>query len=311
MPKLSIIIPVYCEENNLKILYKRLTGVLKTLDDWDAEILFIDDGSTDKSWDIIEELHRQDKRVTGLSFSRNFGHQYALKAGLDYADGDAVMMMDADMQHPIEMIKTFITYWEKGYDWVYGIRQDTINASKGKKTSSRLFYKILNAISDVKLEPGSSDFRLLDRKVVEVLKGFSEYYLFLRGLVRWTGFKSLGIPYTAPERHSGKSKYSLRKMISLAKNGIMSFSIRPLQLATGFGFILSFFAFLYIIYALLAKFAFGNALPGWTSLLISVLLIGGIQLICLGIVGEYIGKIFMESKRRPHYIIRKRTGDVE
>ncbi len=308
IPELSIVIPVFNEGGNLNVLTDKILDVLAMLGIDDYEIIFVDDGSHDNSWEIIEQQSAGNSRIKGISFSRNFGHQYALKAGIDTSRGQAVIMLDADLQHPPAMISDFYREWKNGFEIVYGYKKDTEGISKRKSMSSGLFYGILNRITDIKLKKGASDFRLLDRKVVDEIKHLNEYYLFLRGLVNWLGFQSKGIEYIAPERFSGSSKYTLKRMLRLASDGIMSFSIRPLRIAMYMGFILSLFAFAYIVYALVIKFYYHNALEGWTSLLISVLLIGGIQLLSLGIIGEYIGKIFMESKRRPHYIISKRTG---
>ncbi len=301
--EISVIVPAYNEKENIEKLFFAIKNVIANQIKTSFEIIFIDDGSTDDSWQLIERLADENSEVKGFRFSKNFGHQYALKAGIDYALGDAVISIDADFQQPPELIVKMYKEWKNGNQIVYAIRKKTKGAGVLKKLSSALFYKIMNILSDVKLENGASDFRLLDRKVVDELKKMKEYYLFIRGLVKWIGYKTKSIEYIAEKRYSGKTKYSARKMFSFAQTGIMSFSIKPLRLATFFGFLISLFAFAYIVYALFAKFIFHNVLEGWTSILISVLLIGGIQLITIGIIGEYIGKLFLEVKKRPTYII--------
>jgi dolichol-phosphate mannosyltransferase len=304
-PEVSIVIPVYNEENNLAELYKQLKFVLETKLKVTYEIIFVDDGSKDSSWNIIVDLYSQNNNVKGIKLSRNFGHQQALKAGLDYSIGKAVISMDSDLQHPPEIIEKFYEEWKKGYDIVCATRKDTEGISLLKKVSSRFFYTVMNFLSDTKIEEGSSDFRLLDRKVVDEVKKFSETHLFLRGIISWIGYKSTAVEYLASQRYSGKSKYTIKKMVHFALDGIMSFSIRPLRLAMACGFFISIFSFLYILYALISKFVLKTTLAGWTSILISVLFLGGIQLLSIGILGEYLGKLFIESKKRRNYIIEK------
>ncbi|MFC2114327.1 glycosyltransferase family 2 protein [Bacteroidota bacterium] len=301
--EISVVIPVYNEESNLDVLFSSLLDVFSAKIQTSWEVIFVDDGSLDESWSKISDLAKNHNMVKGFRFSRNFGHQYALKAGLDMATGSAVISMDADMQHPPMLLADFYQEWKNGNQIVYAVRRDTKGVGSGKKLSSRMFYKVMNFLSDIKIEDGASDFRLLDRKVVDQIKGMQEYFLFIRGIVSWVGFKAKSIEYVAEARHSGKSKFTLSKMLRFGTDGIMSFSIKPLRLATLLGFIISSFAFVYIIYALIAKYILHNTFSGWTSLLISILLMGGIQLITIGIIGEYIGKLFMEIKKRPRYII--------
>jgi len=304
-PEVSVAIPVYNEENNLAELYKQLKIVLGTKLKVTYEIIFVDDGSEDSSWNVIVDLCSQNKNVKGIKLSRNFGHQQALKAGLDYSIGKAVISMDSDLQHPPEIIEKLYEEWEKGYDIVCAIRKDTKGIGLLKKVSSKFFYTFMNFLSDTKIEEGSSDFRLLDRKVVDEVKKFSETHLFLRGIISWIGHKSTAVEYLASQRYSGKSKYTIKKMLHFALDGIMSFSIRPLRVAMACGFFISVFSFLYILYALISKFVLKTTLAGWTSILISVLFLGGIQLLSIGILGEYLGKLFIESKKRKNYIIEK------
>jgi len=304
-PEVSIVVPVYNEENNLSELHKELRFVLENRLKVTYEIIFVDDGSKDNSWNAIVGLHSQNDNVKGIKLSRNFGHQQALKAGLDYSIGKAVISMDSDLQHPPEIIEKFYEEWKKGFDIVCARRKDTKGISLLKRVSSKFFYTFMNFLSDTKIEEGSSDFRLLDRKVVDEVKKFSETHLFLRGIISWIGYKSIAVEYLASQRYSGKSKYTIKKMVHFALDGIMSFSIRPLRLAIACGLFTSLFSFLYILYALISKFVLKTTLPGWTSILISVLFLGGIQLLSIGILGEYLGKLFIESKKRRNYIIEK------
>lgn len=300
---ISVVIPAFNEAGNVKILSQRICEHLTPFGKY--EIIFVDDGSKDATLEEIKEVARANASIKFISFSRNFGHQKALKAGLDHAAGDCVISMDADLQHPPELIKKLIERWKEGFDIVYTIRQDLNNTGFIKKTTSALFYKIINKISDVDIPMGAADFRLMDRKVVDELKKFNENWLFLRGLVSWLGFNQTGIEYTVQNRQFGESKYSLKKMISFALQGITSFSIIPLRASIIVGLFISFLSFLYTIYALFDKFFFKTTVPGWTSILISVLFLGGIQLIFLGVIGEYLGKMFIETKNRPNYIIKE------
>lgn len=299
----SIIIPCYNEEGNIQKLYQKLKESLLCYPDY--ELIFIDDGSSDTTLDKISSLADQDQKVKYLSFSKNFGHQNAIKAGLDHARGDCVISMDADLQHPPELIGNLIDKWLEGYEIVYTTRDDSRDGNFLKKTTSSFFYRIINVIANLKLDQGVADFRLLDRSVVDVLGRINESVLFYRGLIGWIGFKQCGIPYVPSQRHCGETKYSFRKMIAFAVAGITSFSVKPLHFATVAGFALSAFSALYALYAIYVYVFTHKAIPGWASVLVSVLFIGGFQLIILGIIGEYIGKMFMEVKKRPHYILRK------
>jgi dolichol-phosphate mannosyltransferase len=301
--QVSVVIPMYNEEGNILELYSQLKTVLEETSYSDHEIIFVDDGSSDRSWEIICELGKNDKSVRGLRFSKNFGHQYALKAGLDISKGDAVISMDGDLQHPPTMIHTFLKEWENGYEIVQALHRKTEDAGFFKEITSRLYYLILNAISDFEIVPGASDFRLLDRKVVNEIRDMNESFLFIRSIVSWIGFKKTYVDYYASRRFAGETKYSLKRMLRFAVDGIMSFSIKPLRIAIALGCIISILAFCYILYALVAHIIFKITLPGWTSLLISILFIGGIQLLSIGILGEYLGRLFIESKSRKNYII--------
>ncbi len=302
---ISIIIPAYNESGNIEMITKSLKEQLQDKEEF--EIIFVDDGSTDQTLKEIKSIRKTYKFVKYISFSRNFGHQKALKAGIDHADGDCVISMDADLQHPPEVLHKLLDKWRDGYDIVYTLREDTQDISWIKRATSKWFYQIINAISDVDIPLGAADFRLIDKKVVNELKQFKENWLFIRGIVSWLGFKQIGIKYRVQPRYSGNSKYSLLKMIAFAIQGVTSFSILPLRISTFLGVLFSFISFLYVLYALYIKIFTNSFVQGWTSILISVLFLGGIQLICIGMIGEYLGKMFIETKRRPTYIISDKS----
>jgi len=307
-PVCSIIVPVMNEEGNVEFLSEKIIAILGN--NISFEIIFIDDGSTDNTLSIIKKLHKNNQQIKYLSFSRNFGHQFALKAGLDYAKGNCVISLDGDMQHPPELIPDMIEKWKNnGYDIVYTIRKDDKKLSLFKRISSRLFYRMINKISDISLEPGSADFRLMDKKVVDYLRQFHESPLFFRGIIPWVGFKQYAIEYMPKERFKGTSKYSVRKMFNFALSGILSFSIKPLLLSIYLGAIISIFAFCFGIYAIIQKIIFNNTVSGWSSTIAVISIIGGIQLIVLGIIGIYLGKLFIDTKRRPSYLIREKSND--
>ena len=301
--KISVVVPSFNEEGNIEVLTSRLLTALKALPNYIYEVIFIDDGSSDATLDKLKSLSQLDGGLFYLELSRNFGHQNALKAGYDFATGDCIISMDGDMQHPPEMINQFVEKWEEGYDVVYSCREYQDDATIFKTKTSDLFYKMINSLSDTKLEKGTADFRLIDRKVANVLVQLNENGLFMRGLVKWLGFKQYAIHYQADPRFSGKSKYTIRKMIKFAVEGITAFSVRPLYLATGVGVFFSFMSLLYIPY-IAWTFIYGHEAPGWASVLASVVFFGGMQLMVLGIIGTYLGKLFMQAKQRPNYIIR-------
>lgn len=302
--KISIVVPCYNEEDNIIPLTEILLKTLKKYNDY--EIIFVDDGSYDKTLKKIKEIRNKNKKIKIISFSRNFGHQNAIKAGFDYSTGDCVISLDSDLQHPPGLIDEMIEKWQQGYQVVYAVRNNFKSLGFFKRTTSKLFYKIINSISDIKMTYNAADFRLIDREVVNALKQFKENYLYIRGIVSWVGFKQTTIKYKQEKRFSGESKYSLKKMIKFALSGITSFSIKPLKLSLILGFIISFFSFLYGLYALYIAFFTDRAITGWTSVIVSVLFIGGIQLFMIGVLGEYLGKLFMENKRRPNYIIKEK-----
>lgn len=304
-PELSIIIPCYNEEGNVHVLYEQLSIILKSCDVSTYEILFVNDGSSDDSLLKIKELTKKDEAVKFIHFSRNFGHQNALRAGLDFAKGDAVISLDADLQHPPELIPTLISHWRTGNKVVYTKRMDTRELSFFKRLSSRMFYQLINYLSETKLEEGTADFRLLDRSVVETLKNFKEDNLFYRGIIPALGFKQIGVDYTPNERFSGQTKYTFSKMVRFALTGITSSSAKPLYFSIYLGAFLALCSFFYALYAIYVSIFTTEAVAGWTSTIASILFIGGIQLMMIGIVGIYLGKLFSESKKRPNYIIEE------
>lgn len=301
--KISIVIPCYNEEENAEVIYKAVSGVLTGED---IEIIFIDDCSTDGTLEKIKDLALYDSRVKYLSFSRNFGQQSGLRAGFEYATGDCIISLDADMQHPPELMPKMIEKWRESYDIVFTRRLDIENIPFFKRLSSAFFYKIINLLSDVKIDPGSADFRLLDRRIVDILvSDINEYHLYYKGMIRWIGFRQTSIEYIPAKRHSGTTKWNFFSLLSLAIDGITSFSIKPLKLAIFLGLMLSVFSGLYGLYALYMYFFTDATVRGWTSVLLSILFLGGVNMILLGIVGEYIGRIYIQSKRRPHFLIKE------
>ena len=306
-PELSIVVPVYNEAGNLEKLFRELGDVLQSLDmTW--ELLFVDDGSTDKTWNIIESLHQGNGSVKGLRLSRNFGHQYALLAGLANGAGNALITMDGDLQHPVAIIPELVNEWRHGNMVVHTRRLDPPTMPVFKKMTSRLYYRIFSYLSGVRIEDGMADFRLLDRLVVRDILEFGEEGLFFRGIAQWVGYRSSTVPYTSNERFSGTSKYSLKKMVRLAWNGITSFSIVPLRLGIFLGLVTSLIAFAEIIYAIAVKIFTDTAVPGWASAISILSFLFGVLFILLGIVGEYIGRILVEVRQRPRYLIAGQAG---
>ena len=301
--KIAIVIPSFNEEGNIEVMVNSLHSVLQELP-YEYELIFVDDGSSDKTLDTLKKLSLKDDKLFFIELSRNFGHQNALKAGVDIAKANAVITMDGDMQHPPELIPKLIHKWEEGYDVVYTRREDDQKVSYFKKKTSKSFYSLMNYLSEVNFEPGTADFRLMDEKVVEVFTDFSENELFIRGLVSWLGFKQYAIDYVPAERFSGKSKYTVKKMMRFAIQGITSFSTRPLHIAIFMGVGLSFFAFVFYIGYVLYSMYFGHIISGWASVISTIVFFGGLNLIVLGIIGMYIGKLFIQSKQRPNYLIR-------
>lgn len=309
LPTFSIIAPIYNELESLPELYPRVRDVLdQTGEPW--ELILVDDGSSDGSTDIIRKLAETDSRVRPIIFARNFGHQIAVTAGIDYSRGQAVVIIDADLQDPPEVILKLIKKWREGYEVVYAVRQEREGESWFKKTTASLFYRIIHRITDVNIPLDTGDFRLMDKKVVDVMKTMREKHRFLRGMSAWVGFRQTGVKYRRAARFAGETKYPLRKMIQLALNAITSFSYAPLQLATYLGFIAAGLAVLAIPVVAVLRLLTGTALLGQATTLVMVLFFGGVQLICIGIIGEYIGRIYDETKDRPLYIVAQGPEDI-
>jgi len=305
--KISIVLPVFNEASNIAPLHAALVPHLESVS-MDYEILFVDDGSTDGSVEEIRKLRAANDRVRLLSLSRNFGHQIALTAGIDHASGDAIILMDSDLQHPPALIPQLIARWLDGFEVVHTVRRTTADAGWPKRATAAAFYRVFRLLSRVDLPSNAADFRLIDRKVADALRGIRERTRFLRGLTVWTGYRSATIPFDAPTRQAGETKYSPARMLKLAVDALVSFSAAPLHLAVYAGIVLALLGFVYAGYALYARFVTGHVLPGWTSLAILVSIVGGIQLILMGVIGVYLGKIFEEVKRRPLYLVRSRLG---
>lgn len=306
MKKVSVIVPMYFEEQVAKECYERLKKVFDELENYEREFIFINDGSTDKTEEILEEIATQDKTVKVIVFSRNFGHQCAVTAGLKFATGDAIGIMDADLQDPPELIGEMLQLWEAGNEVVYGKRKTRKGESKFKLLSAKMFYAMLNKLSDVEIPKDTGDFRLVDRKVVEVMNGLPEHNKFLRGLFSWTGFRQVAYEYERQERLAGKTKYPLKKMMKLSFDGIVGFSNKPLKLIGGLGLISIVISFAILLYSLLSYcFQLNQLTPGWTSIMVTVTFFAGIQLLGIWILSEYIGRIYDEARNRPQYIIDK------
>jgi len=304
----SIVAPIYNEIENLPELYKRVKGVMdSTGESW--ELVLVDDGSTDGSTDKMRDLAKQDERVRSVIFARNFGHQIAITAGWDYARGDAVVIIDADLQDPPEVILELAKKWKEGYEVVYAVRAEREGESWFKLWTASLFYRIVYHITDVKIPLDTGDFRLMDRKVVDVLKSMRERHRFPRGMSAWVGFKQIGVEYKRAARHAGVTKYPFNKMLGLALNAITSFSYFPLQVATYFGFLSAGISILAIPVVIYMRMAGIPQFTGQATTLIAVLFLGGVQLISLGILGEYIGRLYDEAKGRPLYIVREAPKD--
>lgn len=299
--RLSLVVPAYNEAENIVVLVDRL--VSQTNGFADVEIIIVDDGSGDGTLDRLRLAAVRHPRLSYISLSRNSGHQIALRAGLGQATGDCVICMDADLQHPPELIPEMVERWQQGADIVNCIRQDQQSLPLFKRTTSRWFYRLLNSLSGLQLVAGSSDFRLLDRKVMDILDRLPECDLFYRGIIPTLGFNVATIDYLPNDRLHGRSQYTLRKMVRLALNGVISTSVRPLRLATGFAFVTALAAIGFLVYVLYVYFGTGNGVPGWASILGVTLVIGSMQLLVLGVIGEYLGQVLRETRRRPPYHI--------
>ena len=300
-------IPVFNERESLPELHRRLTAVIDGLDG-EAEILFVDDCSYDGSYELLQELQRADPRVKVIRFARNFGHQVAITAGLDHADGDAVVVMDADLQDPPEVVLDLVARWQEGYEVVYAVRELREGESWLKRMTAAWYYRLLRRIANIDMPLDAGDFRLVDRAALDAFRSMRERSRYVRGMFSWVGFRQVGVPYKRPERFAGDPKYSYRKSLRLAADGLISFSNAPLRLALYGGFLFSTLAFLVGIFAIVANLAGAFTVPGWSSILVVVAFLGGVQLTLMGMLGLYVSRIYEEVKARPLYLIREAHG---
>lgn len=307
VPDYSIVVPVYDEQEALPELYERLRWLLERLDG-DAEVILVDDGSRDDSYALMLDLNRRDPRFKLLQLSRNFGHQVAITAGLDFAAGRAVIVMDADLQDPPEAALAMAERWREGFDVVYGVRRERRGETRFKRITAAVFYRLLQRLADVEIPADAGDFRLLDRKALDAYLAMREHDRYVRGMVSWVGFNQIGVAYNRDERRAGTTKYPFRKMIKFAADGIVSFSNAPLRLALGLGFLVSASSFLYGFVAILLNVTGAFTVPGWTSIIIVTSFLGGVQLIVLGVIGEYVGRTYVETKGRPLYVVNREAG---
>jgi len=304
-PELTVVIPAFDEEENIGPMVERLDAAVSGMVDG-LEIIFVDDGSRDDTWREIREAAERDARIRGLRFARNFGHQAAVTAGVDAASGQAVVLIDADLQDPPEVIPELVEKWRQGYEVVYAQRRTREGETVFKKASASLFYRLLHRVTDVEIPVDTGDFRLMGPRAVQAFRALPERNRFIRGLVSWIGFPQAAVTYHRQARHSGTTKYPFRKMLRFALDALTSFSFLPLRLSTVLGFLVSGFAFLYILVVLILK-AVGISWLGYTSLMASILFLGGVQLVMIGILGEYVARVFDEVKRRPLYLVGERT----
>ncbi|MCP4401006.1 MAG: glycosyltransferase family 2 protein [bacterium] len=309
MKQISLVFPVYNEEEVLPLLYKRVSQIIAELD-YEVEVILVNDGSQDASLSLMQEFHREDPRFKVIDFARNFGHQVAITAGIDFASGEAVILLDADLQDPPELLPQFLKKWEEGYQVVYAVRK-TRQEHILKRVAYLSFYRILQKISNIQIPLDSGDFCLMDRRVIDTLKSMHERNRFVRGLRSWAGFRQIGLEYDRDKRQAGEVKFTMTRLMKLALDGIISFSYFPLRLASYTGFLISLISFFGILVYLYKKLVIGGEPQGFPTLVILVLFMGGIQLLSLGIIGEYIGRIYDEVKRRPIYVLRKIYGDSE
>lgn len=307
MIKYSIIVPLFNEEAVVCETHKRLSDVMAKTDG-EYEIIFVNDGSRDRTETLVKQIMQNDKNVCLINFSRNFGHQTAISAGMDNARGQAVVVIDADLQDPPEVILEMIARWKEGYDVVYGKRSVREGETVFKKVSAKLFYRFLSSLTNIDIPNDTGDFRLIDRKVCDAMKTLNEKNRYIRGLVSWVGFKQTSVTYVRKERFAGTTKYPLKKMLSFAGDAITSFSDKPLKLAGYTGYLLSFASFIYLLYVVIRKLTVGDFGEGWASTVAISLFFNGVILIFLGIMGEYIGRIYDECKGRPLYIIAEKLG---
>lgn len=308
MKTISILVPCYNEAQSLEMLYEEIVRVISTLDDYRWEVLFVNDGSRDNTMEVIKGLREKDGRISYVDLSRNFGKENAMLAGFDYAKGDAVVIMDADLQHPPAVIPEMIKKWEEGYDDVYAQRKSRGKESWLRKRLTKSYYRLLQGSSRVDVLPNVGDFRLLDRKCVDALCQMRESGRYTKGMYCFIGFKKIGVEFETQDRVSGESSMSYKKLMNLALEGITSYTTAPLRWATFIGLIVSIFAFAYMVFVLIKAFLYGDPVAGYPTLLTVILFIGGVQLLTIGIIGEYLAKVFVEVKNRPVYIIKEYDG---
>ena len=312
MKKISVVIPMYYEEEVANECYNRTKKVLNGLENYDHEIIFVNDGSKDKTLPILKEIATKDEKAKVISFSRNFGHQAAVTAGLKFVTGDCILIIDSDMQDPPELLVDMLKLWEDGNEVIYAKRKTRKGESKFKLMTAKMFYKVLNNLSDVEIPKDTGDFRLVDRKVVDVINSMPEHNKFLRGLFSWVGFKQKPIEYERQERFAGKTKYPLKKMLKLASDGIISFSTKPLKIIGGIGIVSISISFILLIYAILSYiFKWNNLASGWTSLMVAITFFAGVQLVSIWMISEYIARIYDDTKQRPEYIINEKINIKE
>ncbi len=305
LKKIDIIIPCFNEAQNIPKIIAEIEQVFWSLS-YSYEIIFVDDGSTDNTILVLKEAIQKSKFVKFIEFSRNFGKDQALKAGIDFASADALVTIDADLQHPPILIKEMISKWENGFEVIYAYRKENNpDAGLKNKIGSMVFYKIVNYLSDINLENGIADYRLIDKRVINSLKNINEYELFLRGMVKWIGFKQIGIPYKPEQRFAGETNYSVKALAKLALHGITSFSTKPLFLSIFIGLSTSLIAFIFYLFYVFDSIYYGYAISGWASVIFTIVIFGSLNLVMLGIIGIYVGKLFIQSKNRPNYIIRE------
>lgn len=306
MTLLSVVAPVYCEEDGLEEFCSRVMSVLERLEPpIDHELVLVDDGSDDRSLEIMYALAARDPRVRVVELSRNFGHQIAITAGVDHAFGDAVVVIDSDLQDPPEVIQAMVQEWRKGADVAYGVRTSRAGERGSKLLTARVFYRVMSFLSDTPIPVDAGDFRLMDRAVVDAIREIREENRYIRGLVSWVGFRQVPVPYERDPRYAGVTKFSMRKMVRFAADGITSFSERPLRLSLQLGMMITAVALLYAAWIVGGQLLFHNGAPGYASLMTAILFLGGVQLLSIGLLGEYLGRTYRETKRRPLYFVRK------
>lgn len=308
VPDLSVIVSMYNEEDSLKSFFTEIQKVLNSLRKYSYEIVCIDDGSTDKTFSLLTQYAKKDERIKVIKFSRNFGKEYGMMAGLKYCRGRAAIPIDVDLQDPPELIERFVEKWEQGYDMVYGIRKDRQSDTFLKRMTAKMFYKIYNLMTRSPIPYNAGDYRLLDRKVINAILSLRENNIFMKGIFGWTGFKSVGIKYTRQKRVAGESKWNYWKLWNFALDGITASTTLPLRIWSYLGTLLAMSGMAYALYIIIRTIIKGIDVPGYASLLVFILVLGGIQMIILGIIGEYIGRIFMEVKNRPLYIVEEKVN---